>query len=216
MQSLCRKMIFSFSLVLSIFFHEVSFGMRCAAQVAKSISISAWRKGITNLNQIVVVTDSRLERQMKQVYDAMKQDALVDLQTSPMEIFAGVGIHLIPLNTPMGYGSGVVPRHEVRGLNPSGEFKGVLALPVSGHVSPADAKRWAKTDTYTLNLRALGRGSQKSLVVNAKSLDFATFQNIEFRFLKGQVYRVEYERSGSGGAAAYPEARYIELVWMGK
>jgi hypothetical protein len=122
----------------------------------------------------------------------------------------------------------VVTRIVVKGKEP--KLRGTLLLPVSGHSNDkgVNARRWAKTDKYNVNI-VTHRESQRSsgpytfdprnygtpLLDHAPSLDLVTIQEIEIPLNpdpKGSV-TVLYWRHGSAGVEGYVEGRLIEIFF---
>lgn len=99
---------------------------------------------------------------------------------------------------------------EVTGA-PDGILRATVLVPVSGHTGLANAKRWAKTDTYSLNYK---NGSKETpLVSNEKSLDLVTAQEVEIPLVDGKPITLLYYRSGSGGPGGYAGGRILHLTW---
>ncbi len=111
-----------------------------------------------------------------------------------------------------------VARIHVTGLGASGVLKGVALLPVSGHTGIANAKKWAKTDKYSLYLEK-PNGKEDELVKDVLSLDLVTVQEISMTLVPG-VNQLMYYRLGKGNGMGSPDGyssgRIIEIDWDGK
>jgi hypothetical protein len=195
----------------------------------------AWRLRTTNLtkNGEAVPTSTAREAWLKSAQTAMEKFMTDEIDTPEMVFAVAEGItsvaprvavdnklaNTIPLNyttnaADQGFHYDVVPRIKVSGLGPSGMLMGTLLLPVSGHTGLADAKKWSKTDTYTIYLED-SRGKKTALVTNARSLDYTTSQEIKAQLKVGEIAKLTYYRSGSGGPAGYSDGRVIEIEWDG-
>lgn len=93
-----------------------------------------------------------------------------------------------------------------------GILRATVLLPVSAHTGLVDAKKWAKSDTYTLSWQDKN-GKITPIVKDAKSLDMITLHDIEVPLVDGEKVTLMYERSGSGGVSGYAGGRAVELTW---
>lgn len=92
-------------------------------------------------------------------------------------------------------------------------LRATMLLPVSGHVGAANARKWAKTDTYSVWAEVDGK--TYDLVVDAKSLDIVTHQDIEIPLVRGKEVKVFYLRSGNS-IEGFMEGRVMGFTWNGK
>jgi hypothetical protein len=123
--------------------------------------------------------------------------------------------------------NGIITRIKVSNIGSTGVLKATLLLPVSGHNGNANARAWAKTDTYNVwfdqDTRPMGTGSyswnrtaaEKVVFGHSKSLDMVTFQEVEVPLKKGEGSTIVYARDNSAGPGGYVEGRVILLVWDG-
>jgi len=213
--------VFVFGLVLNVPVSWAASGGKCNRVFAKPTDmlpkIADWRSKTTNANldgKYNPTTQVR-EKEIKEYAVALRRECLVDGHAAEMEIFFEEGVDYSILKNRGDYGTHINPRYEVTGLGKSGILRGTILAQVSGHTSSADALRWAKSDTFSIDLKKDGK-RVASLATNAKSKDVVTVQEISFQMEPKKVYRLLYERKGSAGAEAYPEGRVIELVWDGK
>lgn len=144
----------------------------------------------------------------------------------PMIFVPAEGVHARYLDRSTGL-NGVITRFAVSGLGKEGVIRGTFLLPVSGHQGNANARKWAKTDTYSLKLDTNpkkeasthhswgGTGHETFLIKDAKSLDLVTAHEVEIELIKGVPVVVLYDRKGSAGPSGYVEGRVMEFIWDG-
>lgn len=151
----------------------------------------------------------------------------ISQDTPPIQFFPAEGVNAKFLHTNFSGNetSNTLPaRIAFTGLGAAGIVKGTLLLPVSGHTGAANAKAWAKTDTYTVKIEVStdknganwpSDSNAEILIPTVKSLDFVTYNEVAIPLQKDHMVRISYYRSGSGGPSGYFEGRVIELVWDG-
>ena len=200
-----------------------------------SDATGAWRKSITNLSAAGETAATSQAREDWILNTTASQLTFLnkEVDTPEMTFAAAEGVTItpsaasiknetenpIPLAYPapgaaQGFHYEQVARVKVTGLGPSGQLKGTLLLPVSGHTGLTNSKAWAKTDKYSIYLTK-GRQVVATLAKNVPSLGIITMQEIDAKLTPGEVYAIEYHRGGSGGPGGYSEGRVIEFVWDG-
>lgn len=201
-----------------------------------SMQVSTWRVVRTNGDLKQTPSSPEREAWINGAAKAMKDYLYADTDTPEMIFAQAEGItakvtetkalenkrqYTLPINytknvVEQAYHFDQIARIEISGLPSSGELKGTLLLPVSGHTGIPNAEKWAKTDTYSVYLENAQGQRLATLAENAKSQDMITFQEISAKIEAGKVYRLTYYRSGSGGPAGYPNGRIYEIIWDGK
>lgn len=171
-----------------------------------------WRAGVTHLlgNGEAAATTPLRETKMQGVKVALEDFIFKHVDVPEMEFIAAEGVVVKLIKT---WQKNELPFIEVGNI-PGGKLRGTILLPVSGHLGNENARKWAKSDTYTLYLKDQ-QGNSQAIVQNAASLDAITFQELEIALVQGQVYRLEYHRSGSGGPSGFPGGRILDLHWDG-
>jgi hypothetical protein len=122
---------------------------------------------------------------------------------------------------------GIITRYKVSGIGPGGILKGTLLLPVSGHNGNENARKWAKSDVYTVNRDTNSKrvasthsswghdGKEVALFRGQASKDLVTFQEVEITLEKDVPVVITYFRHGSVGVPGYIEGRVMEFIWDG-
>lgn len=195
---------------------------------------ASWRASYSHAspNGVEVPTSLAREAEM-QKYDKLMKNTILGIgekpDTPPIEFFAAEGVNMKYLNHTKG-DTQFPTKIVLSNVGNGGLVKATVLVPVSGHTGVANAKAWAKTDTYTIKTDvSLDKDGKKfssnsysdkdepqpNLVYEAKSLDVVTAQDIEVQLVKDKVVRIMYYRSGSGGPAGYFDGRVTELVWDG-
>jgi hypothetical protein len=108
------------------------------------------------------------------------------------------------------YKKGVTARFEVTGLQ-GGAFPVTALLPVSGHVGPAEAARYARTNVYSGEIE-YADGTTETMRVNATG--YVTEKLLDLKLKKGTNY-VRFAPEGSGGVGGFRSGREIELEYDG-
>lgn len=182
-----------------------------AASCPTSLELQ-WRSGVTHLlpNKEAAATSSLRETKMQGVKQALEDFIFKHVDVPEMEFIAAEGVVVKLIKT---WQKNELPFIEVGNL-PGGVLHGTILLPVSGHLGNENARKWAKTDTYTLYLKDEA-GATTAIVQSAASLEAVTFQELQIQLVKGQVYRLEYHRSGSGGPSGFPGGRILDIRWDG-
>jgi len=197
--------------------HTALANANCQAQFASSPDV-AWRATNTHAypDGSFSLTSSARESRIQSQVQAMQAEILYppDPETPYLEFFSEEGVQQVQTEQAV-YQTGKLYRYNISGLGPSGVLKGTLLLPVSGHTGIPNATKWKDTDTYTIKRTAAGEVTT-DIILDAKSLDFITAQEIEISLIAGKPVRIEYHRSGSGGPGGYFEGRTMEFTWDGK
>jgi hypothetical protein len=168
-----------------------------------------WRRAFTNSlpSDKAFATSKKREKNIKDSMDLMKIE-LEDSDTPPMIVVPTAGTKIEFTKDWEEYG----PMH-ARVLGGSdGVLRATVLLPVSAHTGMDNAKKWSKTDTYSLNY-VDASGKESTLIKDAKSLDLITAQEVEIPLVEGKAIRLLYYRSGSGGPGGYSGGRDLYLTW---
>jgi hypothetical protein len=144
----------------------------------------------------------------------MENTVLVDEATPVMDYHLSDNVSWDYVRQGGDYGTGIYPKIKVSGLGSSGKLPLTLLLPVSGHTGAANARKWAKSDTYDIVMNSSSGSTH--LASNKKSLGVVTVQEIIVSLKKNETVTIMYDRSGSAGPGGFSEGRYLEIVWDGK
>lgn len=185
-----------------------------AAAVIASPSQKAvvWRQAATN--QIVgveVKSNASRESEIRKAQRSMVKDITKEDTTPGMEVFpaSDADADYSTNVSPFGGGGGSTINHIIyKNVDQTGA-RLTMALPVSGHVGLDNAKKWSTTDTYKIWMQK--PDGSRTVLVESKSLDFVTFQDIVVPIKKGESVRLLYDRSGSAGPAGFPDGRTIDI-----
>jgi len=171
-----------------------------------------WRESMTHMNHngAAATTSQGRERTIKNQRQFMEDYIFSAKDTPEMEFYPAQGTKTKIIRT---YHNDTIPSIEVSSLGSARELHGTMLLPVSGHVGTENALRWAKTDTYDIFLE--GSRGKTPIVSQAKSLGLITAQEVILKLKKGELLRLTYYRSGSGGPSGYPSGRILEILWDG-
>jgi hypothetical protein len=184
---------------------------------SKYVKLVSWRAKITN--GAIVKSDANREGEIKtQVQDLT--DSILQSATPAYLITPATGVKLKQLVVGQGYQTRTVDRFQVSGLGKSGTLSLTALLPVSAHTTLADARSWAKSDTYYLYATVGDKNSYYSgkrfFELSDKSKDLVTLQELSIKLPANKLVTLFYYRSGSAGVGGYIEGRAIELIWDGK
>ena len=203
--------------------------------VGQSGEVTGWRASRTNLFSGAEQASTSAAREawlanaeklmLKFLFDHTDTPEMIFAAAEGVEItvpklaFTNPENNTIPLNyvtdpAKQGFHYEEVPAITVSGLGAEGVLNGTLLLPVSGHTGIANARSWAKTDTYDIYLE--GNGNKVMLAQAAKSLDLITLQEVSMVLKAGVEYQLVYNRSGSMGPGGYPDGRIYKITWDGK
>jgi hypothetical protein len=228
-QVLILTAAFSTVLAQGVWAAGPTLGTECATAFSETSSPEiAWRKSATHAETVEAATSQKRENEIEKRSKLMENEVLgigMPGDTPPLEFFSAEGVNERYIHHTDG-NSHVPTRIVLSNVGPSGKVKGTVLLPVSGHTGAANAKAWAKTDTYTLHVETSKDQQGKSwgsydganapvIAQDAKSLDLVTSHEVELQLSKDHVVRITYFRSGSGGPGGYFDGRVLELVWDG-
>lgn len=206
-----------FILIVSGLLSVCSFGFDCKTLIAVAGDTDAhWRNNITHptATNISWKSDSAREQdiknQMKHQTDEHNGVFAGHPDTPPMVVVPVKGTVIRFTKDWEEYKN---MQAEVTGTTvQDGILRATILLPVSGHTGLANARNWAKTDTYSLFWED-AKGKRTTIVKDAKSLDMITLQDIEVPLKDGEKVTLYYERSGSLGVDGYQGGRALELTW---
>lgn len=188
----------------------------CLDLVSSLLPVQKWRSQITHMNTDKAFTDSSAsrEKEIRSSVVSMENTVLVDEATPVMDYHFSENVDWDYVRQGGDYGTGIYPKVKVSGLGSSGKLPLTLILPVSGHTGAANARKWAKSDTYSIVMTSAS--NNKDIVNDAKSLGVITLQEIIVPLKKNEVVTIMYDRSGSAGPGGFSEGRYLEIIWDGK
>jgi hypothetical protein len=188
---------------------------KCMDLVSSLLPVQKWREKITHANADKSFTDSSASREkaIRASVRDMDKTVLVDEATPVMDFHLSDNVSWDYIRQGGDYGTGIYPKIKVSGLGSSGQLPITLLLPVSGHTGAANARKWAKTDTYSILARSAS--GQTPLVDKKASLGVVTIQELIVPLKKNESLTIVYDRSGSAGPGGFPEGRYLEIVWDG-
>lgn len=193
----------------------------CAELLASLTTAESWRTSLTHANASSTFTKSNPKReadmkiQKTDMEDEIHGRGIYNHSDVPvMGYYPADGVKSVLSRPPQAYGTGIYPEITVSGLGAKGEMPMTLMLPVSGHTGLANALKWAKKDTYTIYIEDAAK-KRTDIVVDAKSIDLVTFQELIVPLKKGERITLYYHRSGSGGPGGYIEGRALDIVWDG-
>lgn len=180
--------------------------------VATQLKATQWRHAITHALDSGSFVSTSIEREARMRLLHVYQEDWIKLQKDTPE-FRWVSAPGVQEDWIVKPGGENIPQVVISGLGDSGQLRGTIMLPVSGHTGIKNARQWATTDRYTLYLES--ELETTTLVLNARSLDLITFHEIEFQPPAKRIARITYHRSGSLGPSGYLEGRILELIWDG-
>jgi hypothetical protein len=227
----CVGLLAGSSLIAQTAHAEVCGGAAFSAQLPKEAD---WRKDRTNPSQSgeFAATSAAREKQIERTIVGMEDFILNfkgDYGTGDipwMRFIPAEGTDFSYITQSNGL-NGSITRVAVRNAGNPPVIRGSLLLPVSGHNGNDNARKWAKTDHYVVNIdtnrkntpsthHSYGHDNKmKALFGDAKSLDLVTVQDVEIALIPNVPVVVTYYRKGSAGVEGYIEGRVMEFIWDG-
>jgi hypothetical protein len=143
-------------------------------------------------------------------YTQMMEGSIFQQATPPFALIHMSSSHTMREVRSSSYKQGITARFQVSGLR-GGTFPVTALFPVSGHVGPAEAARYSRTNVYSVEIE-YADGTTETMRVNATG--YVTEKPLELKLQKGTNY-VRFYPEGSGGVGGFRSGREIELEYDG-
>jgi hypothetical protein len=143
-------------------------------------------------------------------YTQMMEGSIFQQATPPFALIHMSSSHSMREVRSSSYKQGITAKFLVSGLR-GGSFPVTALFPVSGHVGPAEAARYSRTNVYSVEIE-YADGTTETMRVNATG--YVTEKPLELKLQKGTNF-VRFYPEGSGGVGGFRSGREIELEYDG-